>query len=184
MSDNCRIGYVLEDQPFIVATGPKKRFGATIARAIYCHRGGWLGAVGAMLVEHYQDIDKVEALIELGSISQLGVRVAPDPGEEHPFENPADGVTIAYRRDRGEQYAFSNQPLQVPVHDLYSLSPALFLFQKLGGKWEWVNRYNESVAQLLEWEKLKTAFEPVDGLFQVPGGKSTWRGKLLNGNKP
>ena len=74
-------------------------------KAIYCHWDGYVhSGVGETLHLHYQDEDKISELLALGSISSLQENVAPAEGVEHDFENPADGVTIAYHRDRGEDY--------------------------------------------------------------------------------
>lgn len=67
---------------------------------IYCHWDG--DRLGDVLQEHYQDEAKVRALIALGDCSSVGERVAPDPDEPHTFHRPANGVTVAYARDRGE----------------------------------------------------------------------------------
>lgn len=67
---------------------------------IYCHFDGYLEGVGQTLLKHYQDPSKVARLIALGDISSLGERV--EPTGAHSFENPEDGTTVAYGRDRGE----------------------------------------------------------------------------------
>ncbi len=74
-------------------------------KAIYCHHDGYvLGGVGETLYEYYQDNAKIAALIELGSLSSLGKYVAPADGMKHDFDNPAKDVTVAYHRDRQEEY--------------------------------------------------------------------------------
>ena len=92
--------------------------------AIYCHWDGYPEGVGLTLVNHYPDEDKVRHLISLGSISVLGEEVEPpvpitddidnnrvrgilerfEPPLEHTFDSPLPGITIAYHRDRGEQF--------------------------------------------------------------------------------
>jgi hypothetical protein len=108
MATRSRIGIVNED--------------GTVS-SIYCHFDGYVSGVGKKLVENYTNRDKVKELISLGSISSLGERVSPDdplkgyeegkaksilerfnPKEKHSFDNPAPGVTVAYHRDRGEEY--------------------------------------------------------------------------------
>jgi len=72
--------------------------------AIYCHFDGYPSGVGAILQAHYQDAQKVDALIGLGSLSGLGAEI----GEAHPFEaryaddDPRAAWCLAYGRDRGE----------------------------------------------------------------------------------
>ena len=108
MATRSRIGIVNED--------------GTVS-SIYCHFDGYVEGVGKKLVENYTDRDKVKELIDLGDISILGENVKPydpyrsvkdekvksildrfKPKEEHSFDNPAPGVTVAYHRDRGEEY--------------------------------------------------------------------------------
>ena len=74
-------------------------------RSIYCHYDGYPSGVGALLKEHYTNPEKLESLIALGDISILGQFVSVNiPGVVHTFENPNDGVTVAYHRDRQEFY--------------------------------------------------------------------------------
>ncbi len=72
-------------------------------KSIYCHWDGYPKGVGRTLVEHYLMRDKVESLMELGSISILGEQVEPTGRIPHTFETPEDGITVAYHRDRGER---------------------------------------------------------------------------------
>jgi hypothetical protein len=57
--------------------------------SIYCHFDGYPEGVGTTLKEHYSDRDELQKLIELGDISSLGDDLL---------------TTIAYHRDRGEDY--------------------------------------------------------------------------------
>ena len=71
-------------------------------RQIYCHFDGYLDHVGRTLFENYSTQDAMSALIDLGDLSSLGERLAPNEDEEHSYANPIDGVCVAYGRDRGE----------------------------------------------------------------------------------
>ena len=51
-------------------------------RVIYCHSDGYLSYNGRILLEHYTDPAKVDALLDLGDISSLGEEI----GEQHPFD--------------------------------------------------------------------------------------------------
>jgi len=55
-----------------------------------------------MLLKHYNQRDTVERLIALGNLSALRGRIEPDG--QHSIKSPADGVTIAYCRDRGDAW--------------------------------------------------------------------------------
>jgi hypothetical protein len=68
---------------------------------VYCHWDGYLEHNGKILQEHY-DSAKANHLVALGDISSLRTNILIPDGVEHTFENPADGITIFYGRDRGE----------------------------------------------------------------------------------
>ena len=70
---------------------------------IYCHSDGYLTYNGAMLVDHYNDRDKVDKLISLGDLSILYPNIDPDPELPHSFEDRQDDVCVFYGRDRGEK---------------------------------------------------------------------------------
>ncbi len=69
---------------------------------IYCHFDGYPSHNGAILTQHYQDMDKVNALMKLGDLSILG----PEIGEQQDFNNREThnkNWCLAYGRDRGEK---------------------------------------------------------------------------------
>lgn len=70
-------------------------------KGIYCHFDGYL--VGSILKEHYANRNKVESLISLGDISFLDESI--DKPDGHTFDNPIPGYTVAYHRDRGEEFS-------------------------------------------------------------------------------
>jgi len=90
-------------------------------RTIYCHWDGYPSNNGRILLEHYKDAKKVNALIDLGDISSLAENVSPGKEgirrkmnanyeydlmptkEPHSFDEPHQGVVVAYGRDRGEK---------------------------------------------------------------------------------
>jgi hypothetical protein len=67
--------------------------------AIYCHWDGAIDHNGHILKDHYTDPDKIQALMNLGSLSIL----APEIGEAQNFDAPTNtNWCLAYGRDRGE----------------------------------------------------------------------------------
>ena len=76
---------------------------------IYCHWDGYPEYVGEILNTNYKDEKKIRKLIALGSISSLMEEVEPNPNEIHSFNEPQPMVTIAYTRDRGEDWKW-NKP--------------------------------------------------------------------------
>lgn len=87
-------------------------------RSIYCHFDMYLNGGGAMLVEHYNTAEKIEALLKLGSLSTLGARPSPESGEIHSYDDPAADICIAYHRDRGE--AFRSPVVWADANDMLS----------------------------------------------------------------
>ena len=70
--------------------------------SVYCHWDGYVANNGKILLENYTDIDKIEALVALGSISSLGEQV----GDKQDFDDrdtQKDEWTLFYSRDRGEE---------------------------------------------------------------------------------
>lgn len=67
---------------------------------IYCHWDGYPDNNGKILQEHYTNLDKVEDLLSLGSLSMLG----PEIGEKHDFDGGDETFCKAYHRDRGEDF--------------------------------------------------------------------------------
>ena len=70
--------------------------------SVYCHWDGYVANNGKILLENYTDIDKIEALVALGSLSSLGFVI----GEKQDFNDRdtcKDEWTLAYHRDRGEE---------------------------------------------------------------------------------
>jgi hypothetical protein len=93
--------------------------------AIYCHSDGYPAGVQNTLVHCYETIEKVEALLALGNISYLEGSIECPEG--HSFDKPVDGYTVAYHRDRGEdyeRYEFSTIAEWEPIKEEYN-----YLFQ-------------------------------------------------------
>lgn len=101
---------------------------------VYCHSDGYPEHNGKILKEHYSDPAKVDALLELGSLSFLDAEI----GEKHDFDNPTAGWTIAYNRDRGECRQ-PNRTFQNTKHMLETVGTSMgaeyaYVFGKTG-KW-------------------------------------------------
>lgn len=68
---------------------------------IFCHFNGYPEENGAMLVQHYNTPERVDALLALGDLYYLREKIAPASGIPHEHGNAQPGVTIAYQRDEG-----------------------------------------------------------------------------------
>ena len=92
---------------FIAKENPNGSF-----RAVYAHFDGYPSCNGKILIDHYSDHQKLDALLDEGSISVLRGEV----GEKHDFDGTYSGRyergkapqeinewTTFYGRDRGEE---------------------------------------------------------------------------------
>lgn len=70
-------------------------------KSIYCHWDGYLDHNGKILMEHY-DSAKANHLVALGDISSLDKNIEIPEGIRHTFDDPAEGITTFYGRDRKE----------------------------------------------------------------------------------
>lgn len=120
-------------------------------RTIHLNADGYPAHAGVMLVMHYNTVERVEALLKLGELSQLDKFLAPPEGVPHSWAKPADGVTVAYHRDRGEKltpakrYASANTYLKNAIGDF----GASYAYLYDSGKWFF------RTASKCEWIELK-----------------------------
>jgi hypothetical protein len=68
---------------------------------IYCHSDGYLDHNGRMLLNHYNNQEKAEAIVNLGDCSFLDKSIEKPEG--HDFDNRKDGYSVFYGRDRNEE---------------------------------------------------------------------------------
>lgn len=65
---------------------------------IYCHFDGYPEGVGAILIKHYTNPNRVNELMKLGDLSVLGKFI----GEKQDFDKRIRDCCLAYGRDRGD----------------------------------------------------------------------------------
>lgn len=134
--------------------------------SIYCHWDGYPDNNGKILVEHYTDREKVKELIVLGAISALRENVAPIetlpdiigvrmmkkfkviPNSVHSFDNPHEGVTIAYHRDRGEDLDEARVDESIEAYAKSDYEEFGYVFTK-DNEWKVVDGTIKSVADIL-----------------------------------
>ncbi|MBQ3143436.1 MAG: hypothetical protein IJB89_02870 [Akkermansia sp.] len=108
---------------------------------IYCHWDGYPSYNGAVLLHHYQDLEKIRELIALGDISSLEKNVKPAEGE-HTFESPQEGVVVAYGRDRHEDGVSTRHFASLDEYKKLMLSEGgyieyVYLYNVADRKWIW-----------------------------------------------
>ena len=110
-------------------------------RKIYCHWDGYPEGVGQVLSDNYKDSNKVNELIDLGDISILDKEVKPNNNLPHNFENPQENVTVAYTRDRGENWDW-NKPQIFKIEEfaqfLRNHGDIEYIYLFLGEEKQWI----------------------------------------------
>ena len=109
---------------------------------VYCHFDGYPSYNGALLLHHYGEEERVRRLVQLGDLSCLAPKLEPDPGQEHTFEHPVDGVVVAYGRDRGEKHTEARHYESVDayldhMHREFTGVEHIYLFDPGSGNWLW-----------------------------------------------
>lgn len=103
-------------------------------RSVYCHWDGYPSHTGRILLLEYKNLDKVEALISLGSISRLG----PEIGHKVDFDSRSEVTRqqcVAYGRDRGEAGTEATiQKTKKAFRETYDWSEYFYLYEN--GEWK------------------------------------------------
>jgi hypothetical protein len=136
MATRSRIGVMMDDNTI---------------KQVCCHWDGYIEGAGLTLIENYDSIELAKELINLGDISSLRREISTD--EPHSFDNPADGVTVFYGRDRGDS---GTQPAFVSMDEWLSVEFSSFIdFYYLfnDGQW-WVYNLIENDG----WQNVKSFF--------------------------
>lgn len=74
-------------------------------RRVYCHWDGYPGHVGAILVRHYEKLEKARELVSYGDMSSLGKDIGVRISFDGRVEHDEDGFPVQcrfYGRDRGD----------------------------------------------------------------------------------
>jgi len=117
---------------------------------IYCHWDGYPEHNGKMLLNHYTTSDIVCDLMDLGNLSILSENLYST--DIHTFNNPQEGVCVAYGRDRGETGTNSKTFDNISEFEAFadnSWSDYQYLFNN--GKWQYRNHngtWNELTARV------------------------------------
>jgi hypothetical protein len=118
---------------------------------IYCHWDGYPEYVGKILLNHYNTSGIVCELMDLGDLSSLNENLYCDDNN-HSFNNPVDGVCVAFGRDRGEKNADSKSFTNISEFEKYvNRTTADYQYLFNNGKWQYRNHngtWNELTARV------------------------------------
>ena len=113
---------------------------------IYCHFDGYPDHNGAILREHYSNINRVNELLNLGDLSVLGQFI----GEKMDFDKRVRDTCLAYGRDRGE----SNVDKKNGGYDeLITSQDVDYVYIFDGDYWECHKTYDPELINLYDKEK-------------------------------
>lgn len=107
--------------------------------SIYVHCDADL--IGKVLKKHYVDKAKVEKLISLGDCSSIGPEVEPPEGAGHSFDNPIPGVTVAYVRDRDEDWEDCQPSLHMDEAAFWKSDFGYYGYLYKDGSWWTMKKY-------------------------------------------
>ncbi len=117
-----------------------KQVGENDYRAIYCHSDGYFVHNGALLLDFYNTPEKVDELLALGDISNLGYRLNPDTNikSKHIFGDKQEDVTFAYARDGHEQL---REPAHYTLNKLCEAPYTYIYIYSNEGKWQYLSNF-------------------------------------------
>lgn len=123
--------------------------GGTV-RSIYCHWDGYPENNGEILLKHYTDVEKINALLDEGDMSSLGREI----GSKHSFDSKPEGECNFYRRDRGETDvdAIVSENVQEYLN-LESDQEYSYLFKD--GEWFYSPKYGNHAGQIVPLKNWK-----------------------------
>jgi hypothetical protein len=107
---------------------------------IYCHFDGYPEYVGKMLLNHYNNDDIVNGLMNLGNLSILDEKLYST--DIHTFNEPEDGVCVAYGRDRGDTGTDSRTFEDLGEYEHFG-SGVDYQYLYDNGKWMYRNTYGK-----------------------------------------
>jgi hypothetical protein len=97
---------------------------------------GYVHYTGVMLANHYRTSNKVKSLIENGMISTLHEEVVDcEEDSKHNFYNRVPGVTVFYKRDRGDMH--SEMDVSTNINEFYAThrTQFMYIFDESQGEW-------------------------------------------------
>lgn len=140
MATTCRIGILKENK----------------VESIYCHYDGYPAGVGVILKDNYKTKEKVEELIALGDIAELGTTTEFKNFSNMPYKAYADMPLEERRKYTRDYHRWVAQPIKIKTNFdeqdyKYELgrSGVDFLYLFKDGKWFYLKDENEDFEELL-----------------------------------
>lgn len=128
------------------------QIGKNKVKSIYCNWDGYIENNGLILLLKYNKKRKIKQLLELGALSCLDHRIRIKKKSKHTFDNPDDFTTIAYYRDRGEDFKIRDNILEEQYNYIFK-----------NGKW------------FVSCSITNNKLEPLDSFFTKVDGKIVYK---------
>ncbi len=123
--------------------------------SVYANSDGYPSYMGKMLEEHYTSQSKIEQLLALGSLSRVCAECDAPPG--HSYATPAKDHSIAFHRDRGEDWEDMAPAFADTLEEILRCDPSgSYLYMWDGESWRMQARmtgYFVSIAEAIEYEE-------------------------------
>lgn len=129
--------------------------------SIYCHWDGYPEKNGLILYNHYNNLKKINSLIELGDISSLRKNIIPK-SDKHSFNEPESDTTIAYHRDRNEDLNILKSENQKEFEKSCCKSDQNYAYLYDNKKWYIARIPFENNTNELEFKDLKTVLKELN----------------------
>ena len=110
---------------------------------IYCHHDGYPSYMFEMLTNNYNSEELAKKLVSLGDASYITERLEPTPGVAHTFDNPEEGVSVFYHRDRNEDWNHTKPRVYETKQKLYSAFYFAYIFDN--GRWAMVSKSGDEI---------------------------------------
>lgn len=114
-----------------------------IVHAVYCHDGhepsGGERNMGAILARHYNSKERVFAIMCLGDLSTLGRELTFRQHEDYAYLTAHPDHTLAYHRDRGDDWGEAGPETFGSWEDYHVFSDAeiIYVYDCAKGSWSY-----------------------------------------------
>jgi len=110
---------------------------------VYCHWDGYPEHNGRILLNHYNNKEIINKLLDNGNISSLGEQIDPSPDKPHTFGKSQDNVCVFYFRERNEM-GNEKQTVSSDIEYKMSRNKGWCDYQYLFDNGQWKYRSGES----------------------------------------
>ena len=116
--------------------------------ATYGHYDGYPEHTGKLLKKFYNNPGKAQQLLKLGKAGISFLDKSMKGGKGHSFNNPTDGETIFYGRDRGEKGSMMSKYRDRNSVRFNSGEEYAYIYSLKDKKWYYKSEYDDEFQEL------------------------------------